>query len=171
MVEKNRSYIPGLVLVAVGVLLLLRQLHVLYFGWREFFPILLLVLGGMMFVQALNKEDKGSVFPATILLVLGLFFTLRQYGLFSIDYYFYYFDDYWPIFLIAVGSGFVVLYLFRPKDWGVLIPGGILLFFGVLFTLRTIGVIYWRDFVDYWPIILIAIGLSIVLNNLKRKPQ
>ncbi|MFQ5770870.1 MAG: LiaI-LiaF-like domain-containing protein, partial [bacterium] len=71
----------------------------------------------------------------------------------------------------AVGLGFVVLYFIKPQDWGVLIPGSVLLLFGIIFFLRVTGVFYWKDFADYWPVILIAVGISIVINSLRRKTE
>lgn len=171
MAERKNSYIPGLILILIGVVLLLHQLEVLYFNWRQIYPILLLVLGGLFLVSVKTKDDKGAVFPGTVLIVLGLFFFIRNYGFFSFDYYFYEFEDFWPIFLVAVGLGFVVLYFIKPQDWGVLIPGSVLLLFGIIFFLRVTGVFYWKDFADYWPVILIAVGISIVINSLRRKTE
>ncbi|MFQ5825000.1 MAG: LiaI-LiaF-like domain-containing protein [bacterium] len=171
MAEREKSYIPGIILIVIGTFLLLHQLDVFYLRWRNIFPIILLALGTLFFISIITRKDKGAAFPATVLIVLGLFFFLRNYGYFSVDYYFYEWEEFWPIFLIAFGLGFIVLYFFKPEDWGVLIPGGVLLFFGVLFFLRTTGLFYWRDFADFWPLILIAIGISIVISNLKKKTE
>jgi predicted membrane protein len=43
---------------------------------------------------------------------------------------------------------------------GALIPGLILVGVGVLFLLDNLNIIYARDFVRYWPVILIAAGLA-----------
>jgi uncharacterized membrane protein HdeD (DUF308 family) len=171
MSEKKNSYIPGLILIIIGVVLLLHQLNVLYLNWRQIYPILLLILGGLFFVSVKTKDDKGAVFPGTVLIVLGLFFLVRNYGYFSFDYYFYEFEDFWPIFLVAVGLGFVAMYFFKPQDWAVLIPGGILLLFGIIFFLRVTGAFYWKDFAGYWPVILIAIGISMVINSMRHKTE
>ncbi|MFQ5769222.1 MAG: LiaI-LiaF-like domain-containing protein [bacterium] len=169
MAKGEKSLIPGVLLIIVGVFFLLNQLDLFYFRWRHFYPIILLGLGALFFISIFTKNEKGSAFPATIFLVLGFFFLLRNFGYFSFDYYFYDFRELWPIFLIAFGLGFIVLYFFKSDDWGVLIPGSILLFFGVVFFLRTMEIFYWRNLADFWPIILIAIGLSIVINSLWRK--
>lgn len=171
MAEREKSYIPGILLIVVGVLLLLYQLDVLYLRWSKIYPVGLLILGVLFFVSIMTRKDKGAAFPATVLIVLGLFFFLRNYGYFSLHFYFYDFEDFWPIFLISIGLGFIVLYIFKPEDWGVLIPGGVLLFLGILFFLKSAGIFYWRDFVDFWPVILIAIGISIVISNLRRKTE
>lgn len=171
MTERERSHIPGIILIVIGTILLLHQLDLIYLRWRHIYPIILLAFGVLFFVSTVTKKDKGAAFPATVLMVLGLFFFLRNYSYFSVDYYFYDWEEFWPIFLIAFGLGFIALYFFKPEDWGVLIPGGVLSFFGVLFFLRSTGVFYWRDFANFWPLILIAIGASIVISSLKRKAQ
>lgn len=168
MAHKEKSFVPGLVLIAIGLILLFHQLDIFYFRWRFVYPLILLGLSAMFFVPMLSKKDRSAVFPATILLVLGLFFFIRNFDLFAFDYYFYDFEDFWPIFLIAVGLGFVVLFFVKPADWGVLIPGTVLLFFGVVFILRSSRLFYWRDLGDFWPVILIAIGLSIVIGSLRK---
>lgn len=169
MAEREKSFIPGVVLIVVGLVFLLNELDVIYFRWGHLYPILMLAGSALFFSSMLTKKEKGAVFPATVLLVLGLFFFLRNFDVLSFDYYFYHVEDFWPIFLVSFGLGFIALFFVRSEDWGVLIPGGILLFLGVGFFLRTTGIFYWRDFSDYWPVILIVIGASIVLGSLKKK--
>ena len=171
MAKSQRSLIPGIILIVIGAFFLLDRLDIFYFRWYSFYPIVLLGVGALFFVSIFVKKEKGAAFPGTILLVLGLFFFLRNYGYFSIDYYFYDIEEYWPIFLIACGLGFIVLYFFKPADWGVLVPGGVLTFLGLIFVLRNFRIIGWRDFGDFWPVILIAVGLSIVINSLRKKPD
>ncbi|NIR51432.1 hypothetical protein GWO43_22905, partial [candidate division KSB1 bacterium] len=168
MANRERSLIPGVILILLGLYFLLDRLNVFYFRWEYLYPLILLGLGVLFLVAIFTKKDKGAAFPATILLILGLFFFLRNYGLLPYEFYLYYIEDYWPIFLIAFGLGFLVLFSVKPEDWGVLIPGGILLFFGVVFLLRNMRLFYWRDFADFWPVILIAIGLGIVVSSLRK---
>lgn len=171
MSEKRKSAIPGVILIILGVVFLLRQLEILYVGWRQLAPIILLALGILFLVSAFTKKDKGAVFPGSVLLVLGFFFLFRNFRLLSFDYYFYNGGEYWPIFLVAFGLGFLALFVVKPHDWGVLIPGGILLFFGVIFMLERLGYFYWQDFADFWPVILIVIGLGLIIGSLKRKTE
>ena len=51
-----------------------------------------------------------------------------------------------------------------PRITGALIAGGLLIFFGLLFTLDNFGVLDAGDVLDYWPLILVAIGLVKVLQ-------
>ncbi|MFQ5602895.1 MAG: LiaI-LiaF-like domain-containing protein [bacterium] len=171
MEKKQRSYLPGIVLILVGTYFLLQRFDFFFIRWRHVYPVLLLGIGAVFLMAIFTKNEKSAVFPATVLLVLGLFFFCRNFDVFSFDYYFYDFRDIWPIFLIAFGLGFIVLFFVKSEDWGVVIPGSILLFFGVIFLLRSARLFYWHDFVDYWPLILIAIGASIILNSMRKKTQ
>ena len=51
--------------------------------------------------------------------------------------------------------------------WGVLMIG-----IGVLFLLDNLGIVYFDEIIsDYWPLILIAIGLKIILSATKEKSK
>ena len=169
MAERERSYIPGVVLIIIGTLFLFNELNIFTFRWRYLYPILMLGGGALFFASMLAKKEKGAIFPATVLLILGLFFLTRNFDIFSFDYYFYYVEDFWPIFLVAFGCGFIALFFVRSDDWGILIPGGILLFLGAVFFLRNTVFVYGQDFADYGPAVLIIIGLIIVVGSLRKK--
>ena len=171
MEKRDKSLVPGIVLIAVGLLFLLHQMDVFYFRWRYIYPLGLLALGAVCLVSVFSKNQRSAAFPAGMFLSLGLFFFLRNYRYLPLEDYFYYPDELWPIFMIACGLGFIALYFAKREDWAVLIPGGVLVFLGLLFVLRTQRIIRWVDFRDFWPVILIAIGLSIVVHSLRKKPK
>ncbi len=168
MSEKRKSLIPGALLIVVGIILLLRQIDLLYVSWRQLYPFLLLGIGVLFSVSCFARQDKGAAFPAGMFVVLGLFFVLRNFGIFSFDYYFYYPREYWPVFVLAAGTGFIALFLARSRDWGALVPGLTLFALGGLFLLRNAGLFHWLHLADLWPIILIAVGAGIVINSLRR---
>ena len=170
MEKRERSFVPGIVLIVIGFYFLLKQLGVFfYFRMYQIYPIGLIVLGAFFLVLVFTKKDKGAAFAATVFLVLGVFFFLRNFVF--LPHYLDHSRNFWPIFLIAPGLGFIVLYLFKRQDWGVLIPGAILLFLGISAFLEISGLYYWEDFTRYWPVILIVIGLGIVVSSLRRKPE
>jgi len=168
-VSNKSSMFPGLLLIIVGAALLLNKLMPDFMGWRNVYPIILIGLGISMILSASCKEktDKGAVFPGTILFLIGIFFFLRNYEL--VEYY--YVREIWPIFIIIVGIGFLALFIAKPSDTGVLIPAVILIFFGgvsLLDKLYIIDLEIWEIVADYWPVILIFIGASIIFGSLKR---
>ena len=167
MSTHKHSIWPGLILIIIGALLLIHKLTPYSFGWYELYPLILIGLGLLFFASIVHKRDKGAVFPGTIVLLLGLFFFLRNYDIIP-----YYYMRVWPMFLIILGISFLAIFITKPADWGVLIPAGIFLFLGTVFLLRKFHIIYWDiwDIIaDYWPVILIIIGGGIILGALKRQ--
>ena len=152
----------GIILVIVGLALLLNALDLYDFHWSY----ILIIIGAAFFVLAFTGKDKGAVFPGAILLLLGLFYLLRHY---------YILDDsmryLWPVFPAMVGIAFLALYIFRPSDWGLLIPAGILLFFGIAGLGHSYRYWYyspWELLWRYWPLALIAVGARLIVTGKRR---
>ncbi len=170
MRKNYSSLIFGLVFILVGAGLLLDRLDVFFFGWAQTYPLIFLVIAAASFLSAATG-DKSSAFWAGIFTVLGLFFGLRNFDIIP----FYWFFEYWPIFLIALGFGFIFLYIFNPRDWGVLVPGIIFLGLGTMFFLGTVDIFedVFETFVElfftYWPLVLVLVGLLLILNSIKHK--
>lgn len=163
--KKRRSLFPGLFLIFIGMVFLFRSLHL--FRWRDMWPLFLVGLGLLLFFSAFGKRDKRAVFPGTILILVGGFFFLWE------NYYLpWYMDEVWPIFPFIVGIAFCVLFLFNPRDWGVLIPAAILIFISSVFFLDNFGTLPWSAWTVIgrtWPLILIVIGILILLSHMRRK--
>lgn len=171
MNEAKKSFVPGIVLIVIGALILFHKLDIFHFYWSDIYPIVFLLLGIWFFIGVFAKGQKGLAFPGTLFLLLGLFFLLRN------NYFHYrlYFDDFWPIFLIIFGLAFVVQFIFNIKDWGLLIPGGIFLFLGFGFLARTMDWYIPFEFEyyigKYWPVALILIGIAIIVSSIKKKEK
>ncbi len=166
----KHSILPGLILIIIGALLLVNKLVPYAIGWFEIYPLILMAIAILIFISVIGKRDKGAVFFGTFLFLLGLFFSLRNYDIIP----YYYMREIWPIILIILGLSFVSVFITKPADWGVLIPGGILLLLGIVFLLRKLDIIYLDigDIIaDYWPVILIIIGGGIIAGALKRQPR
>ncbi len=169
MSTHRHSILPGLILIIIGALLLVNKLVPYSIGWYEIYPLVLMAIGVLIFVSVIDKRDKGAVFFGTFFFLLGLFFFLRNFDIIP----YYYMREVWPIILILLGLSFLSLFIAKPGDWGVLIPGGILLFLGIAFLLRKLHIIYLDIgdiLADYWPVILIIIGGGIILGALRRQP-
>ncbi len=161
----DSNLVLGLVLILVGGGLLFKQMGLFSFGWEEIYPVALLLFAAVSIVSV-AKGDKGNVFWATFLLVCGLFSFLKNYGvvdsLWSINL--------WSILLLAFGLSFFALYALKPKEWGVLVPGCILSAFGLVAVLDDLGInwLTMRQVIDYWPLLLIAVGLGIIFGSFRR---
>ena len=168
--KENNSRGPlifGFLLILIGGAILLGRLDVLRIGWFELYPIMITALGLLFLILALVNREKGTLFPATFFLTIGIYFILRNFDILP----FYEIYEIWPIFMLALGLAFLVLFISAPKNWGVMIPGSIFLFFGVIFLVENIGAhIWWIDLVSqYWPLMLVVIGLSIILSHMTKK--
>jgi len=170
MVEKKGSLVPGILLIVIGLWFFARRF--LYFTphWIRIYPVLFILFGIFLFFETFRRQHSGALFWGVVFLFLGGFFSLRNFGIIP----YFYADEYWPIFLLAVGVGFVGLFAFRPRDWGVLIPAFLFLFFGVGFSLHTFPGYFWgweRFLENYWPIILILVGLGVFVSGLQGRKK
>jgi len=167
--HKNSIW-PGLILILIGALLLVHKLIPHSFSWSEVYPLILIVIGVLIFVSVISKRNNGSVFFGTFLFLLGVFFLLRNYDIIS----YYYLREVWPIILIVLGLSFLSVFITKPGNSTVLILAFVFLFLGALFLLRRFHIIYWDvwdNIADYWPLILIIIGGAIIIGGLKRLPS
>ncbi|MEZ4813207.1 MAG: DUF5668 domain-containing protein [Caldisericia bacterium] len=155
--NKNRGYLFGIVLIAVGALLLVFKFANFSFDWNVIWPLIMIGVGLMLFASA--GKDKGVVFPATIVAGIGALFLLQNMGFLGP----YNMGDLWPFFPIIVGIGFVVLYFADKKDSGVLIPASILLIVGAVFlSINISGMIVYIA-----PSVIILIGAVIIFNSFR----
>lgn len=164
-VKKRRSFVPALFLILVGLIFLLPTLHLL--KWSNVWPLLLVVVGLLFFFSAFGAYDKGAVFPGTILIFLGAFFFVwMHYNLrWNID-------EVLPVFPLIVGLAFFVLFVFNPRDWGVLIPAAILVFISSVFFADNFDIFPWSAWEvigKTWPAVLILIGVLILIRHAIRK--
>jgi len=172
MNKNHSSLIIGLIFILIGAGLLLDKLNMFDFGWYQIYPVLLILISIMSFISIFSG-NKNSAFWAGIFGVLGVFFFLRNFDVITA----FWFSEYWPIFLLALGAGFILLFIFKPQDWGVLIPGFILTFIGVVFLVNTLNLYDLEEFIrfvfdlvaTYWPLALVLLGLGLILNAVSKK--
>ena len=65
--------------------------------------------------------------PAAVLTIVGLLFLYCE-----LDGW-WRMQDLWPVFILAPGVGFILMFLFGSPDRGVLVPGTLLLVIGIVF--------------------------------------
>jgi hypothetical protein len=146
-----RSPIPGIILIVLGVLFLIGNIADVRLD--SLWPIFLLAPGVAFIVMFFrDRKNYGVLMPGTILTVLGLlFFACTLVGWQQMDYL-------WPLFIIAPGLGFLMLYLFGKREWGLLVPAGILIGLGLVFLLDAAENEY------LWPAVLILVGLLFLVK-------
>ena len=97
---------------------------------------------------------KSNILWGFFLLFAGGLLILANFGIIEIAW-----DNIWPLFVLIVGIFFEASYFIYRKEAGLLVPGGILITYGLLFS---ISAIYgWHLMGDLWPIypLGVAIGL------------
>ena len=101
------TLLAGLILITLGVLFLLDNMHMLAFRWvfRDWWPMLLILIG---VVQLLTRGMRRLVWPL-VLITLGVLFQGEIL-------YWWRFHELWPVILIAIGAGILVKRLREPAE-------------------------------------------------------
>jgi len=88
--------IPALVLIAIGAIFFLSNLHIIYLQdiWR-FWPLILIAVGLAKLVDA---ADGGNIVAGGLLLAAGGLFLANNFG-----YLYLTWQTFWPLILIGVG--------------------------------------------------------------------
>ncbi|GAH93341.1 unnamed protein product [marine sediment metagenome] len=90
-----------------------------------------------------------------LLLFIGVLLILANFGVVKIVW-----ENLWPLFLLIPGIIFELGYFIYRKDAGLLVPGGILITYGLLFLAN---VIYgWHLMEDLWPIFPLGVAIGLL---------
>ena len=88
------------------------------------------------------------------LLFIGALLILANFGVIEIVW-----DNLWPLFLLIPGIVFELSYFIYRKDAGLLVPGGILITYGLLFL---VNVNYgWHLMDNLWPIFPLGVAIGL----------
>lgn len=68
-------------------------------------------------------------------------------------------DDFWPMIILLAGVGFELAYYISLKGPGLLVPGGILITYGMLFFFEVAT--EWRFAAYTWPVYLIGVVVGL----------
>lgn len=95
----------------------------------------------------------NSIF-GLLLLFTGVMLILSNFGVIEIVW-----DNLWPLFLLIPGIVFELSYFTYRKDAGLLVPGGILITYGLLFL---VNVNYgWHLMDNLWPIFPLGVAIGL----------
>src|SRR5580765_2381012 len=98
----NSGLVPGLILVGIGALFFLNNLHIIYIReWLAYWPVILIAVG---VVKLVDSTFTGGRVAGGVLLGLGAIFLAQSLGFMQIRM-----RDMWPLILIGLG----VLMLFQ----------------------------------------------------------
>ncbi len=152
MASSKQRLLQGVGLIVLGIVFLLFNFSDL--RARELWP-LFLIAGGLYFyaMYFFERTNYGVLMPATILTVYGLMFLYNALG------GWYEMHGLWPLFIIAPGLGFLLMYIGGKKEQGLLIPGWILTGIGTVFLLA------FHESGFLLPALLILLGVVLLLSR------
>ncbi|MBZ5580708.1 MAG: cell wall-active antibiotics response protein [Acidobacteriia bacterium] len=101
--ETSGRFIPALILIVVGAIFLLTNLHVFPpdWNWGTLWPVILIVLGLYKMVDGGGR--RTSTRGGAILLAIGAVFLLDNFGILPVPVW-----ELWPLLLIALGFGLLL---------------------------------------------------------------
>jgi LiaF transmembrane domain len=100
-------FIPAIILIGIGVIFLVHNLHLLYFqDVLRYWPGILIAVGLVKLVDSASNEGRIA---GGVLAAVGGIFMLQSLGYLTVGIF-----DLWPLFLIAVG---VWLLVKRTISW------------------------------------------------------
>jgi len=109
----NAGLVPGLILVGIGALLFLNNLHIIYMReWLAYWPVILIAIGIVKLVDSNSVDGRVG---GGVLLGLGAVLLAQSLG-----YLQFRLRDMWPLILIGLG----LLLLFQRAQWHVRLPNG-----------------------------------------------
>jgi hypothetical protein len=156
------SLVGGLILILIGLAMLAERLSMRLPSWYNLYPFIFILLGLASAYRIRGRGHRDGVFGTVFFISLGAFFLLRNVDVIP------YFHS-MPVFPIAVGLGLLAQYAFVPTNWGVLIPGIALILFGAALILEDFDYGYLYNVAKYWPLLLIAFGIGILLNARRQR--
>jgi len=97
----------GFMIMAFGLMFLLRNLHIIYFNdiW-QYWPVILIVICGS---KLLSPRGAHDIFPGLVIGGIGVYFLLRNLGIIYGNVWQYI----WPLIIIAVGAVMLIRHLDR----------------------------------------------------------
>ena len=158
----RNSLVPGFALILIGGYLIARRMHWPLPRFDQLYPIFFLLLGAISAIRIRGRGHREGVFGAVFFVIIGTFYLLYNYGVIPFA-----FED-WPIWPLAAGLGFLVSWLFVPNQWALLIPGTILSLVGIGFLLPEFGLYYDFDVERYWPVLIIAAGIVVLVGGIRK---
>lgn len=156
---KRQGIFPGIILIGIGLYFLLEKFNLPYMNQLLSWPTILIIIGLAFLMQSNLGEDSSSIFPGTLLLLLGIHFHAQDI---IIGW-----PSHWAMYTLIVGLSFLFYYLKTKKD-GLIIA--IILIVISLIGFFSKNVFDWVFSIfgflgGFWPIILIAIGIFLIVKR------
>lgn len=165
--KKHDGFVGGLILISIGVIALLAQVAD-FAEWENFGISFVLLLGLAFLAWGIISRQVGPMIPGGILSGIGLGIVLLVNNFVPVGI-----ED-GGIFLIVFGLGWALITILsvlftNDPQWWPLIPGGIIGFVGLAVSFGGLFMNVLVAAAQFWPVVLIAIGLYVLWSA--RKPK
>lgn len=171
---RKAALITGVVLTVLGVVLLFWTNNFVngLFRWS---PALFTVVGALLLYQAwFRKARPSALFLGLLLFLSGTFILLLSTGFLPDELNL---EKLWPVFMGIVGVSLIPYGARYRRTIRVtlVIPGIILLLlmaFFLLFSLKIVHQTFAEFFITWWPLVLVAMGLTLIVSGwMGKKPE
>ncbi len=170
MKERGRSIVFGAFLILIGLWLLARAVGLDVPGIDTGWPIIIILGAVLSLFSALSQRpaDPGGIWFGIAGLIVGAFFLHITVG----EGTWADMSVLWPVFPLAAGLGWLGAWLAQTSEISDLVAGLVALGVGALGFLYTLGYLdpaIARRLVDWWPLVLILIGLAYIVQYLVQR--
>ena len=119
MWRSSPGLIPAMVIIGIGVLFLLNNLHILYMDqWYRYWPVILIAAG---LAKLVDSAAQGSRVMGGVMIGIGALFLADNLNVIQLTW-----ADFWPVILIGIGVLMLVNRLsgpiLGPKSWSFTAP-------------------------------------------------
>jgi cell wall-active antibiotic response 4TMS protein YvqF len=110
MWRPSPGLIPALVIIGIGVLFLLSNLHIVYVQeWYRYWPVLLIAAG---LAKLVDSVSHGGRVIGGVMMGVGALFLADNLNVIQLTW-----NDFWPVVLIGIGLLMLVNRLSGPRPW------------------------------------------------------
>ncbi|HEX04024.1 MAG TPA: hypothetical protein ENH10_02570 [Bacteroidetes bacterium] len=154
-----RNSFAGVLLILIGAAFLVGQVTSVDFNWT----FILMGLGLAFLLRNVIERKAVTVFPGVLLLLLGItFYGNEQHWRIFREVEFY------AVIPGVVGISFLAEWLTRRKESGNLFTAVILLAVSTMFVLSSSHYFDWNIHFEWWPVILLIIGVYLLIKRPKK---
>lgn len=158
---KRQNFFIGYVFIGIGVFFLLKQLKVPIFTDFYSWPTLLIIVGLALLIYSYRFKEYQSLFSGTFVLGLGIHF----HGLAHYDFWI----NHWAMYTLIIGIAFIIRSL-KTKKGFLLGSMFIVISLFFIYSFKLPDKLEWLYRIpnyigDYWPIILIIVGIFILIRK------
>ncbi|MEJ2722521.1 MAG: DUF5668 domain-containing protein [bacterium] len=157
--KRNQEWL-GIFIGALGLLFLLVNNGLLWFGWEAVWPAFPFLIGVFLLRIYAARRGADQLFAGLLMTGLGVFLFLFSTGIFPWGMM----RTLWPMFFLITGVATLALSATGDRPQPALIAGLVIVITGVVGFLATTGRLGSRTIVPLvrlWPLVLVVAGLLI----------